>query len=239
MNIVVVCDDNIEFCNLMEMILEKYKDIYDIDIVKFYSGDQLREYCWNNKFDIIFLDIKLGEDNGLQIAKSLKRINPESLMIYMSSYDGYYVDMVQAEPFRFIKKDLVDIRKFENALDNALSDAIKRINNKAVFTYEFNRRKYTVELDKVIYFYSVARTIHMHGEIGDNPTYYYGKIDDLYKTLQKIDDNFARISKSYIVNMNRVEVKNKRQVIIEGNTRSLTSKYREEFLKKYYSHRKV
>lgn len=238
MNTVIICDDNVEFCNLMEMILERYKDVYDIKIVKFYAGDQLREYCNNNKFDIIFLDIELGEENGLKIAKDLKEINPKSLMIYISSHDNYYVDMVQAEPFRFIKKDIVEIKKFENTLDIALSDAIKRINDRAVFYFEFNRKKYTVELNKIIYFNSVARTIHIHGETGGSPSYYYGKIDDLYETLQKMDANFARINKSYIVNMNYVEVKNKRQVVIEGNTVSLTSKYRDGFLKKYYSQKK-
>lgn len=235
MNTVIICDDNVEFCNLMEKLLEKYKDIYGMDIVKFYSGGQLREYCRDNKFDIVFLDIELGEENGLKIARSLKEINPKSLMIYISSHDSYYVDMVQAEPFRFIKKDIGDLKKFESIVNAALSDAIKRLNDGPVFTFEFNRKKYTIGLDKIMYFYSAARTIHICGETGDGPGYYYGKIDDLYESLQKIDADFVRINKSYIVNMNYVEAKSKRQIVIEGKKMSLTSKYRDDFLKKYYS----
>lgn len=130
MRTVIVCDDNVAFCDLVERYLQKQKENFDIRIIKFYAGDRLWEYCRDNAFDIIFLGIELSKDKGLEIAKSLKEINPRCFIIYISFYDDYYADMVQVQPFRYIYKDLSDIQVFENELEEALSDAVKRLNAK-------------------------------------------------------------------------------------------------------------
>lgn len=233
MNTVICCDDNKEFCNLMEILLQKYQDAYDIKIVKFYDADQLLQFCTDNEFDIIYLDIELGEKNGLKVAKKLKYINPKALIIYISAYDNYYVDMVQAEPFRFIKKDAADINKLNKELGQSLSDAIQRVDETTKFSYIFKRSEYTIELNKIKYFYSIARTIHIYGNLGDMPTYFYGKLDELQEILKEKDNSFARISKSYIVNTNYVKSMNKSHVRIEDKVLSITSKYRDDFIERH------
>ncbi|MEY8324536.1 LytTR family DNA-binding domain-containing protein [Lachnospiraceae bacterium 54-11] len=233
MNTVICCDDNKEFCNLMEILLQKHQAEYDINVVKFYDADELLQFCSNNEFDIIYLDIELGEQNGLKVAKKLKYFNPKSLIIYISAYENYYVDMVQAEPFRFIKKDASNIAKLEKDLTQALSDAIQRVDETTKFTYIFKRNEYTIELNKIRYFHSITRTIHICGTLGDMPTYFYGKMDELQEKLKEKDNSFARISKSYIVNTNYVKSMNKNQVKIEGKTLSITSKYRDDFLNRH------
>lgn len=233
MNTVICCDDNIEFCNLMELLLQKYQAEYDIKVVKFYDADELLQFCASNEFDIIYLDIELGEKNGLKVAKKLKYINPKSLIIYISAYDNYYVDMVQAEPFRFIKKDASDIERLNKELKKTLSEAMQRVEESTKFSYIFKRNEHTIELNKIRYFHSIARTIHIYGSIGDKPTYFYGKMDELEERLKEKDNCFARISKSYIVNTNYVISMNKNQVRLEDKVLSITAKYRDDFLEKH------
>lgn len=235
MNTVILCDDNIEFCNLVEKLLKKYEKKYEITIVKFYEGGQLLEYCRDNKFDILILDIELGAENGLEIAKILKNINPKSLTIYISAYDKYYKDMVQAEPFHFVKKDTSNIPKLEKNLADSLLAAINRLNYRDEYTFIFNKISYTIGLYKVKYFCSIGRTIQICGDIGSVPCKFYYKMDKLTEELQEIDDNFVRISKSYIVNINYVKIYSKRQIIVDNKVLSVTSKYRSNFFNIYYS----
>lgn len=232
MKTVIICDDNIEFCNLAEALLKKYEKIYEICIIKFYNGEQLLKFCRENKFDILFLDIELGKKNGLDIAKILKHINPKCLTIYISAYDNYYVDMVQAEPFRFVKKDASDIFKMEKEIHIVLSDAIRRIENKSLFSFIFDKKRYHVDLGKVKYFYSAGRTVHIVG-VEEKPDYYYGKIDSLENELTKISDNFVRINKSYIVNLKYISVEGKNRISIDSIKISITHKYRDSFNEKY------
>lgn len=231
---IIICDDNKPFCNLLEKLLKKYAELQDIQIVKFYNGIDLIDYCSNNQFDIAYLDIEIGEENGLDVAKKLKYFNPKAILIYISSYEDYYMDMLAAEPFRFIKKELTDIEKFERELENTLIDAIKRIKYKNTYTFEFRKNTYVIELDKIQYFYSITRTIHICGNVGDAPLYFYGKIDELQKELQN-NDNFVRISKSYIVNLKYVLAAGKNYVKIGGKELTLSSKYKLNFESKYYT----
>lgn len=239
MDEVIICDDNVHFCDLVEKLLKKYEKKYEIDIIKFYDGKKLLDYCRENKFDVLVLDIELGEENGMDIARTLKSINPKCLIIYISSHDNYYIDMVQAEPFRFIYKDLSDVQVFENELDTAFSDAIKRLNGKKIFTYEFDRVQYTVDVDKIAYFFSSMHTIRICGETGEAPEYFYGKIDDLDNTLQKIGKAFVRVNKRYIINVNFVQqIRGNRQIVVANKTISLASGYRDNFIKSYFNREK-
>lgn len=231
---IVICDDNAYFCDLVELLFKKYEKKYEIDIIKFYDGRRLLEYCRENKFDVLVLDIDLGEDNGMDIARNLKRMNPKSLVIYMSSYD-YYKDLANAEPFRFIEKDASDVAKLEKEMTDALVAAINRLNRKDDYTFIFNKVSYTIKLHKVKFFCSRGRTIHICGDIGSVPSDFYYKIDKLTEELKEIDNNFVRISKSYIVNINYIKVNRKKQVIIEDKILSVTSKYKVNFLNNYYS----
>lgn len=230
---IVICDDNKPFCDLLEKLLLKYEET-EIQVIKFYDVDSLINYCEENEFDIGYIDIEIGKDNGLEVAKKLKYINSKALIIYISSHENYYEDMVQAEPFRFVKKELTDIEKFEKELIVTLLAAIRRINNKSRYGFVFNRSKYFIELDKIKYFYSIARTIHICGEVNGVPSYFYMKMDELQKELRNIDRNFIRISKSYIVNINYVIIKSKNKIVIEGKLLTITSKYQSDFYKKYY-----
>lgn len=232
MNTVICCDDNKAFCDLLDTLLHKYQEIYELEIVKFYDADSLLQFCTENKFDVIYLDIELGKQNGLRVAKKLKYLNPKALVVYISAYDDYYVDMVNAEPFRFIKKDATDLNKLNSDLEKTLSEAMNRLDNAAKFNFVFQRNEYTVDLSKVKYFHSVARTVHIYGNI-DCPPYFYKKMDEVEKELKVKDQNFERISKSCIVNMNYVKARTKNQVVVDGKMLSVTSKYREDFMRRH------
>ncbi len=225
---VIVCDDNKIVMEVMVTLLKKYESLYDMEVVGFTTGHEVLEYCRLNKCDIIYMDIEVGEENGMSIAKTLKIMNPQLLIIYISAYDNYYMDMVQAEPFRFIDKNIRDIGEFEKKILDTLDLAMKRLRSKDIFSYEVGKNQYNIELSKVFYFYSVARKIHIVGQMKGVPDCFYGRIDDLQDKLATTNDNFIRISKSYIINLRYSSmVIGKYQVRIGDKILSITPKYRD------------
>lgn len=225
---ILVCDDNPEFVHTMVRMLSKYAELYDASIIGFSDGDKLLEFCRSNSFDVIYMDIELGigKENGMSIAMELKAINPKFLTVYISAYECYYHDMVQAEPFRFVTKNYSDINDMEKQLANTLKSAMNRLYPKDIWTYSFRREQYNVELSKIEYFRSIARTIHIVGEIGDIPHYFYGKLDKVEKEVTRIDERFVRISKSIIVNKRYAARLGKTDVKVGDKIFSVTSKYR-------------
>lgn len=230
---IIVCDDNLDFLKAFVIILEKYAGFYNYSVMAFGNRRDLLDYCCDNKFDIVYMDIEIGKDNGIELAKTLKIINPKSLIIYISAYDTYFVDMVQAEPFRFICKGGT-MPYIEARIVETLEAAINRFECRDIWSFTFRKSKYHIELSKVNYFCSCARVIYINGDIGDAPKYFYGKIDELQVEIEKINQNFARISKSYLVNMKHIfPIYGKSRIRIGSEILSVTRKYRNLFWEKY------
>lgn len=65
-----------------------------------------RIYEKGDRFDIIYLDIEMSGKNGIEAAKSIRRLDRDVLLIYVSSYETYFMQLFEVEPFRFIKNQL-------------------------------------------------------------------------------------------------------------------------------------
>lgn len=230
---IIVCDDNKVITEVMVILLKKYVNLYDAEVMGFTTGHEVLEHCSDNKCDLIYMDIEIGSENGMAVAKTLKKMNPQMLIIYISAYNHYYVEMVQAEPFRFISKEMTNMEKFEREVADTLEAAMRRIQGKDLWKFEFNRKQYIVELGKIRYFHSFLRKIYIVGKIGDVPEYYYGNMDDLQEELKCIDENFVRISKSYIVNMRYVRYAGINKVRVGDAVLTVTAKYYKEFKEKH------
>ena len=229
MFVVLVCDDNAPYTAMLVKMLSNYADIYDIEVKGYQDETDLMEYCQSNKFDIVYMDVELKETNGMIIAGELKKINPQSLIIYISDYDDYFAEMVNAEPFSFISKEL-SIPELEKRIEKTLKAAIKRINPQDLWTFEFNKMEYKISLERIKCLHSVARKIYIDGDTMGAPTYFYGKLDEIEKAIMSIDDQYIRINKSYLVNMHWAGlIGGSSQVKLESKIIKVSRKYQEEF----------
>lgn len=88
------------------------KDIYDElkeaapDCISsaFSSPAKALQYVKGNQVDVAFLDIEMGKDNGLILAKRLKDLNPDIHIIFVTSYDKYAVDAFQFHATGYLLK---------------------------------------------------------------------------------------------------------------------------------------
>lgn len=229
---VIICDDNTTILKLLGMLLGKYTKLYDFEIISFSTGEALLEYCRANPFDIVYLDIRLEEhleaSNGMDYAKVLKIINPRSLTIYITAYDTYYRSVVNAEPFRFIEKDMQDMDKFEHRLLGALDDAIERLEGGKKWTYTYNRQQYSVGLTQIAAVYSFARKVHIISLQEIEQDFYYGKLSEIQRALENDSKEFVQINKKTIVNVLYVQ-RMKNKVRVGGKTFTIAPEYREMF----------
>ena len=237
---IIMCDDNRLFLDVMSNLMKMYaEEVYNADVVSFYSGADLIEYCKNNNFDIIFMDIEVGKNNGLDMGKILKEINPKSLIIYMSGFDYYYKDMVNAEPFRFVEKEPSTENSIEKNLLDALDAAVIRLEGKDSFWYTHNKRKYNVLFTKIKCFYSSGRKIYIVTDEKIEQNYFYGKIDDVLAELEKVDKRFVRINHRVIANIMHTYYVSSKTVEINKKIYTIPAKYRENFFEKLGPYGKV
>jgi CheY-like chemotaxis protein len=84
---ILVVDDNKDFADIFCDILKTNDHITK----SCYSGPQAIEIVKKSDFDIIFLDIRMPEMNGVQALKEIKKLRPEITVIMMT---GYSVDEI-------------------------------------------------------------------------------------------------------------------------------------------------
>lgn len=142
---IAICDDDKILVTQIEEMLNRYLDKKMIDryIEIFYDGASLeRIYEKGDRFDIIYLDIEMSGKNGIEAAKSIRRLDRDVLLIYVSSYETYFMQLFEVEPFRFIKKPIKET-EFEEVIDFAYERIIEE---DAYFEYKYNKMEKIADL---------------------------------------------------------------------------------------------
>lgn len=178
-------------------------------------------YCNKSNVDIVFLDIELGNDNGIQLSRKIKEINYNTLIIFISGYDNYYGDMVQAEPFRFMPKPLTSSEEIHKIVTLAYNRVVKvrdKTYSDVFYKYNFKGIVYKINLSNIMYFCSMHRKIYIKFNNRTEDSFYY-KLDELEAELSKISSDFIRISKSYLINKVYIDSVSMSVVTIGNDTR--------------------
>lgn len=226
---IAICDDNKFECETLYNNLLKINALQTSNIDVFTDSNEFINKFKEYKYDIVFMDVELENDkSGLQVALEAKLFNPSCLLIYISSHDKYYTQMVKADPFYFLHKPIT-----EQQLFHAVNLALKRIyltKNFFTYVYKFNGVDYKLNLHDVLYFESIHRVIRAHLK---NNTYveFYEKLDVLEKNIDIIYPYFLRASKSYLVNFHFCN-RQKDVVLINDISIKITVKYKKEFEEK-------
>jgi DNA-binding NtrC family response regulator len=99
---ILIIDDESFICENVERILgdEGYQ------VRSAASGSEARDVLLANDIDLALLDLNLGAENGIDVLKSLKEIDPELLVIIITGYGSVEsaVDALKLGAFHYMKK---------------------------------------------------------------------------------------------------------------------------------------
>ena len=232
---IAVCDYNESCIHSLKLLIKEYADglLENTFMVYTYkSGEKMFDESKHIIPDIIFMDIDLNEKYlGTSIGAKIKTINPNILLIYISGYDFYYNELVQAEPFAFLSKPVES-----NELYEVLNRASKRLyqtKQEFWFTYITNRITNKIDLKKVMYFESQHRIINMYDQKG-NIIPFYQKLDLVEKEIEQIYPYFLRPNKSYYANYNYIESFTDTYILINSKKINISSRYKKKYDEKRF-----
>ena len=88
-----IIDDEIHAQQRLEKIIDKVLFRLDIDY-KLYKYNNASSFFSDHNYDLdlLFLDIEMGEENGLNVSKALYEKGIKSIIVFVTSYDGYIKD---------------------------------------------------------------------------------------------------------------------------------------------------
>ncbi|HSA94073.1 MAG TPA: sigma-54 dependent transcriptional regulator, partial [Terriglobales bacterium] len=105
---ILVCDDNVSACQLLEMMLRK--DGHKVETVT--SGDAARKKIQSALYDVIVTDIKMPATDGIEVLRFARQTSPDSAVVLMTAVGELEtaIQAVKAGAFDYILKEtnLVD-----------------------------------------------------------------------------------------------------------------------------------
>ena len=230
---IAVCDDDILIAADIEKMLEKLSLIVAIkvEIDVFYDGSTLVDYIKKGKrYDIIYLDIEMRKQNGVEAARIIRRIDKKVLIIYVTSYETYTLESFEVRPFRYLLKP-IDTKKFARAF----YDAIEYINNSNSYVF-FKKGKDHIQIDSssiISIFSESGRKLRVKTNNELDEKVFYGKIKNIEKELNPLI--FVKRNSGTIINLKKVKILNAHEVIMIDGSILPISKNRKKSVIDLYS----
>ncbi|MDR2557963.1 MAG: LytTR family DNA-binding domain-containing protein [Oscillospiraceae bacterium] len=233
---IAICDDEKAFSSQIEKYLIKLSKLlnHKIETEVFNSGKEFRSHVEGGAtFDVIYMDIEMDEMNGVEAGKWLREVYKDetTLLIYVSSHEGYYRELFDVQPYNFIKKP-IDKAEFKRIFMK-VCEKIAKSND--FFEFIDNRVNIKLRLSEIMYFESANRVINIYTS------------DKTYKTYMKLDDvsekithgNFIRIHKSLLVNIDYAETVFPHEVVLRNGVKlSVSEQYQKSVNSQYKAHLK-
>lgn len=230
---IAICDDQDYDRKNLRQILEKISLRNNIifNIEEFRSGKELLNIYKRDipKYDVIFLDIVLGDSNGIDIAKCILDLYDSVKFIILSSSKEFILDGYDISAVNYIIKPALG-EKIEKELFRAID--IQENNKKF---YEINKSGNTVllKLNNIYYFEVDHRKINVYEK--GNVIDYYEKLDNVEKDLN--DKGFKRCHRSYVINISKIkELKSNEVKLLNGQVVPVGRKYKESLKETFFNY---
>ena len=230
---IAICDDE---RYMIDDIGIRIMDYFDDDKEKFElfefsnGSDFLSFYNEEGMVDIVFMDIEIGDDNGIEIISKMRGVDENVIVIFVSSHESYVSDAFIVRAFQYINKPFTS-EKFQSEIHRAFTTINK---SKKILRIEQYGDDLFIDIKNVMFIESINKKIAIH--MKDNNVYeVIRSLSSIYEEL--INYDFCRSHRSYIVNLSKVfSVNNKEVKLNNGSTVCVSDKYREAFKRKINSY---
>lgn len=192
-----IIDDEINAQQRLEKIIDKVLFRSDIDYKLFKYNNASSFFSDHNyDLDLLFLDIEMGEENGLNVSKALYEKGIKSIIVFVTSYDGYIKDAFGLNVYGFVTKDEVEER-IPIVLDKILTD----LKNKSYIVLNSETGALTLKFHDILYFTIQDRKCYVKTK-NETKRFFATSLKEIKQNLGK---QFLSPNAKYIVNAQHIE----------------------------------
>lgn len=211
---IVLCDDDHNALKLLDHKVRAFLDRNRIShkIMHFDSGEKLLQSNIS-LVNLIFLDVRLAEMNGIEIAAILRKRNSNFVLVFVSNFLEYAPDGYGVKATRYVLKEQLDLR-FEETMDSVLKELGYF---RTRLTFEFVDGAAAIYTDDIIYVESNLHKVHFHFVSNLETRHIYATLDSIQARLPS--NEFVRIHQRFIVNLRYfIDAKNYQAKLIDNIT---------------------
>ena len=200
---IAFCDDDMEVLHQMNELLDRYRVEWNEDIT--YAAFQspfelLTEIEKGIRPDILFLDVVMPGQNGMDVAKEIRQYDTNMKIIFLTSSPEFAVESYSVGAYFYQLKPIWE-ESFFRLMDAVLAECEKKKKNSLILRSKDGITK--IDLQQLEYCEVLGRKLLFHLENGA-VLESAGSLDDLAGQLMQYS-NFFRPHRSFLVNMEYIQ----------------------------------
>ena len=213
---IAICEDEAFYREELLALLKAYGNETDnsLEIDYYSSGEAFLEDGENKVYQIIILDVEMGQLSGVEVARELRKHDENVQIIFATSHEKYALNAFDVSALGYLVKPVSYIK-----LKHILSKAIMMIDfmkdkDDAKKKYIKVKSKYesvNILVDSIRYIEKKRNKSIIHGK--DNVYSCYETLSQLYEKLDIL--KFIYTHQGYIVNYNKIQEVLENSVILE------------------------
>ena len=197
---ILICDDSPVQLETLQLSVREILNRASLNAMIYCYSDraQIPDRCYEDcSIALLDVDFRKQNYNGLDIAKRLRQVNREAVIIFITNYVEYAPEGYEVQAFRYLMKS-----EQKAKLERYLLQAVQKLQEvRRTVTFSVAGELVTVLLLDILYIESQAHTAVVHTQSKELRLYTPLKV--LEEKLA--DQGFLRIQKSFLVNMDRVK----------------------------------
>ena len=200
---IAFCDDDMEVLHQMNELLDRYRVERNEDIT--YAAFQspfelLSEIEKGIRPDILFLDVVMPGQNGMDVAKEIRQYDTNMKIIFLTSSPEFAVESYSVGAYFYQLKPIWE-ESFFRLMDAVLAECEKKKKNSLILRSKDGITR--IDLQQLEYCEVLGRKLLFHLENGA-VLESAGSLDDLAGQLMQYS-NFFRPHRSFLVNMEYIQ----------------------------------
>lgn len=212
-----ICDDNATLLRKYSLMIEeicKDKQI-EISMSTYSDGREVINEYENNKdtLDILFLDVLMNELNGVETARTLRRLKSKVIIIFLTSSEEYIFETMDVKALAYVMKDQVNKESVDKLLMNAVARVDKQRSESIYF--EKDNGAYSLAYGDICFikvYKGFGYIHHWDGIIFESAN---------LSLIEKLSSNFFKVHQQYIINLQYVGKIEKESVILSDESKNV------------------
>ena len=200
---IAFCDDDISILNESRILLDRYRveRNQEIEYTAFQSPlELLAQIEKGSRFDILFLDVLMPGETGIDAAAEIRRYDTNVKIIFLTSSVEYAVQSYTVGAY-FYQLKPIWAESFFRLMDSVVAACEKEQGESLILRCKNGITR--VELRQLEYCEVIHRTLFLHLRDGSSLES-VGSMDDLFKQLEPVGF-FIRPHRSYLVNLDYIQ----------------------------------
>ena len=103
---IAICEDDASMAELLKNYIIDFLESREITHTIKIFDTALKFYSSTDVFDLVLLDYKLPDSNGMDIAKNLRKTNKRTTIIFTTSYSEFVFESFEVNTFRYLVKPI-------------------------------------------------------------------------------------------------------------------------------------